>query len=99
LDYEPQQRHTCEVCGVECVCVYAHNTVHVAYELVRVATVSLYKRTLFISISCPFLVLTTVLSRPRHADSKNSGKIIRANYFLGKCDSKIKYLNFPHTFF
>jgi hypothetical protein len=47
---------------------------HVAYEHVRMATVSLHKRKLSISRSCPFLVLTIVLSRPRHADCKNSVK-------------------------
>ena len=47
-------------------------------------TVPLRKSKLFICESCPILVLTTILSNPRRANSR-------------KCDSKIH--NFPHTFF
>ena len=49
-----------------------------------ICTVLLRKSKLFISESCPILVLTTILSNPRRANSR-------------KCDSKIQ--NFPHTFF
>jgi hypothetical protein len=37
-------------------------------------TVPLCKNKLFISRSCPILVLTTVLCRPRRADDKNDVK-------------------------
>jgi hypothetical protein len=37
-------------------------------------TVSLLKRKLFITRSCPIVVLTTVLGRPRRADVKNGVK-------------------------
>jgi hypothetical protein len=58
------------------------------------------RRKLFISRSCPILVLTTVLSLPRRADFKKYVKNYQgtgANYFPRKCDSKI--LKFQHTFF
>jgi hypothetical protein len=37
-------------------------------------TVPLYIRKLFISGSCPILVLTTVIGHPRHVDAKNDVK-------------------------
>jgi hypothetical protein len=45
------------------------------------------KSKLFISRSCPFLVLTTILGRLRHAGAKNGAK-----YYKWPTD-------FPYTFF
>jgi hypothetical protein len=42
--------------------------------VMSIRTVPLLKKNLFISRSCPILVLKAVLGRPRHADAKNSGK-------------------------
>jgi hypothetical protein len=55
-------------------------------------------RKLFISISCPILVLTTVLGLSRRADFKN----IIKNYqgpTASRENTIRKYPNFPYTFF
>ena len=61
-------------------------------------TVPLCKGKVFIGRSCPILVLTTVLSRPRRADVMNGVK----NY-QGPTNSREnaiqKYQNFPRAFF
>jgi hypothetical protein len=57
-----------------------------------------YESKLIISRSCPFLVLTTVLRRPRHADCKNSVKNYQGPTTSWE-NAIRKYLNFPHTFF
>ena len=68
--------------------VLAHSDMSISQDLYTSApmqcTVPLRKSKLFIGESCPILVLTTILSNPRRANSR-------------KCDSKIH--NFPHTFF
>jgi hypothetical protein len=73
-----------------------HSCVHTAVS--QCITVPLCKSKLFIGGSCPILVLTTVLGRPRHADAKNDVK----NY-QGPTTSREnairKYLNFLIRFF
>ena len=65
-----------------------------------IRTVPLLKKNLFISRSCPILVLKAVLGRPRHADAKNSGKNYQGQLRHDKMRfENTKYLNFPHTFF
>ena len=57
---------------------------------VRRFTVPLGVSKVFISRSCPILVLTTVLCRPRHDDAENSvlKTVSGANYFPRKLDLK-----------
>jgi hypothetical protein len=72
--------------------------VHIIFTPRRRATVLLYKRKLFISRSCPILVLTTVLGLPRRADVKNG-----VNNYQGPTTSREnaiqKYLIFPQNVF
>ena len=64
----------------------------------KFSTVPLCTSKVFISRSCPILVLATVLGRPRHTDAKNDVK----NY-QGPTTSQEnvirKYLNFHRKFF
>ena len=68
--------------------VLAYSDMSISQDLYTSAPDAMYctlrKSKLFICESCPILVLTTILSNPRRANSR-------------KCDSKIH--NFPHTFF
>ena len=68
--------------------VLAYSDMSISQDLYTSApmqcTVPLRESKFFIGESCPILVLTTILSNPRRANSR-------------KCDSKIH--NFPHTFF
>ena len=61
-------------------------------------TALLKKNKLCKSISCPILVLTNILGRPRQNDAKTRfKKLSSANYVQRKCGSKMP--KFPLRFF
>ena len=74
-----------------CVCTHTHTAGWAC-------TVLLQKSKLFISRSCPILVLTTVLGRPRRADVKNGVKIYQGA-ITSRQNAIRKYLNSPIRFF
>jgi hypothetical protein len=61
-------------------------------------TVPLCKSKLFINISWPISVLTSVLGHLRHIDAKNGVKNYQEPTTF-RANAIRKYLNFPHTFF
>jgi hypothetical protein len=59
--------------------------------------VPLYNSKSLISRSCPILVLTTIIGRPRHADYKNDNKTYQGPTTSG--EYAIRKYHSPHMFF